>query len=390
MKQILHCIFIILLTTECFGQHVTFNKGGIGDKNYYQEIPYELVNGRIFLISEVNRIKRRFLFDTGAPTQVTVELFEELKPAIVNHTDITDAAGNKTALDIVSIKVLHIGDLTFNDIPALVTGSQMYRCLKIDGVIGSNMLRKSVVQILPEKHIIILTDDETRLTINRKNQTDMMTGEPQSYPYFMLQLSNKNTVKVGFDSGADNLLRLTEKDARRLVKSGVFQKVSTGYGSSNRGLLGLQAPDSLYRLKMLPINLAGCVFNNVFTETSKSSNSRIGAKLLDYGNVTLDFIHHLFYFDPLGQSNDVNDMPWPLKPVIEGDKLTVGVVWESLKGKIQSGDQILSVDGESCEAIGLCDWLNGKSETLMPNKSAVLSIRDRKGNIKEIHIDREP
>jgi hypothetical protein len=217
----------------------------------------------------------------------------------------------------------------------------------------------------------------------------MMTGEPQSYPFFIIQLSNENTLKVGFDTGADNLLRLTEKDAKQLQKSQVYTKLTAGYGASHRSLLGLQAPDSLYRLKMLPINLAGCTFNNVITETSKSNNSRIGAKLLDYGSVTMDFIHHVFYFNPLKESYDMNEMLWPLKPVIDQDRLVVGVVWGTLKDKIKSGDTILAIGGESCESVGLCDWLNGKSETLMRNTHATLKIKDEQGNIKEIRIDKE-
>jgi hypothetical protein len=389
MKQAFSCIFIVLLTAKCLAQRVTFNKGGISAKNYYQEIPYEFVNGRIYLAPEINGIRRRFLFDTGAPTQITSELFGELKPEIINHTEITDAAGNKNSLNIVSLKRIGIESLLFDAIPALVTGSQLYKCLNIDGVIGSNLLRNSVIQILPARHILILTDDEKKLTINQRNQTKMMTGEPQSYPFFLIQLSNENTLKVGFDTGADNLLRLTEKDAKQLQKSHVYTKLSAGYGASHRSLLGLQAPDSIYRLRMLPINLAGCTFNNIITETSKSNNSRIGAKLLDYGSVTMDFIHHVFYFDPLKESNDMNEMLWPLKPVIDQDKLVVGVVWGTLKDKIRSGDTILAIDGESCEAVGLCDWLNGKSETVMRNAYAIVKIRDEQGNIKEIRIDKE-
>src|ERR1700709_819336 len=84
-------IFLLLSTGVCTAQRVTFNKGGTDSKNYYEEIPYEFINGVMFVTPEINGIKRKFLFDTGAPVQITDELFNELKPEIINHTEITDA-----------------------------------------------------------------------------------------------------------------------------------------------------------------------------------------------------------------------------------------------------------------------------------------------------------
>jgi len=206
MKYLCCLLFVFLLNFGSFAQRVSFNRGEISGRHYYQEIPYKFVNGRTYLVVEINGVKRRFLFDTGAPTQITAGLFEELKPQVINKTDITDAAGNKTALDIVSLQKFELQGLVFENIPALVTSSELYGCLGIDGVIGIN--------------------------------------------------------GVGFD--------------------------------------------------------------NVITETAKSNNSRIGTRLLEYGMVTMDFIHHLFYFDAVRSANDLKEELWPVKPVIEQGKLVVG------------------------------------------------------------------
>ena len=389
MKVIISCISILLLNTYCFAQRVTFNKGGISVKNYFEEIPYEFTNGRIYLTPEVNGIKRRFLLDTGAPTPITAELFKELNPEVVNRTEITDAAGNKTSLTIVSLKEFKLQALVFNNIPALVANSDLYKCLHIDGVIGSNILRNSIVQIIPANHLVIITDNELKLKLNQKNQIALITGEPQSYPFFMVQLSGKKTLKVGFDTGTYSFLRFSDKDASKLGRSSVFKKLSSGYGASHRSLLGLQAPDSLFRLKMLVFAINGYVFDNVITETGKSNNSRIGTKLLDHGTVTLDFIHHLFYFNPVSPGNDLREAFWPIKPVIDQDKLVVGVVWETLKDQLNVGDQILAIDGKTCEMIDLCKWVNGTSEEVMKGTTATLKIRDNQGKVKEIKVSRE-
>lgn len=389
MKYFIWPLFILFLSTSCFAQRVTFNRGGISVKNYYQQVPYEFINGRIYLAVEFNGIKRRFLFDTGAPTQITNTLFNELKPQLINQTEITDAAGNKTSLDIVSLPEFKLQGLVFKDIPALVTNSELYGCLGIDGVIGSNAMRNSIIQFVQDSKVMIITDDQSKIKLNNNNPTALITGEPQSYPFFILHLSGKKTLKVGFDTGTNNFLRLSDKDASKLAKSGVFEKLAVGYGASRRSLLGLQSPDSLSRLKMLPMAINGCSFDHVMTETAKSNNSRIGTRLLDYGTVTLDFVHHLFYFEPLKLSNDMQERTWPMKPVIEQGKLVVGVVWESLKGKLDVGDQILAIDGKSCETIDLCKWVNGESEEVMKGDTAILKVRNSQGKIVEVLLNRE-
>jgi len=220
-------------------------------------------------------------------------------------------------------------------------------------------------------------------------QTPLMTGEPQSFPYFNMQVANKKTQMVGFDTGSPNFLRMTAADAKQFKNEDAFEKISTGYGINHMSLLGLQIPDSLYRLKISSLSIAGGTFTNVVTETSKSRNSRIGTKILDYGIVTIDFIHHFFYFEPTANTVNLSEKLWPLKTIVADDKLIVGVVWEKLKDQVKSGDQIMAIDDEPCQTIDLCDWLNGKVDRILDKQTAILTIKDERGNIKKISMKKE-
>lgn len=389
MKYTICCILFLLSTILSFAQRVSFNKGGTDSKNYYEEIPYEFVNDLMFVTTEINGVKRKFLFDTGAPVQVTSELFEELKLEVINHTNVTDATGKKTSLDIVAIPELKLNNLSFTGTPALVSNSSLYKCLHIDGVIGSNLLRKSIVRIVPSKRVIILTDDETKVPIDKKMQARLVIGEPQSYPFFLMKITDKDVVSIGFDTGSRNFLRVTESFAKQFEKDNLFEKISSGYGSNHVGLFGLQTPDSLYRLKIPSLNIAGCTFTNVVSETAKSNNNRMGVKILDYGIVTIDFIHRFFYFEPNGSNTNLNEKLWPLKPMVADNKLIVGVVWGKLKDEIKSGDLIIAIDDVSCEAMNFCDWVDGKSDRMMDKETAILTIKDEKGIVKKISIAKE-
>ncbi|NIG55035.1 retropepsin-like aspartic protease [Chitinophaga sp. Cy-1792] len=389
MRYTFSFIFLLVSATASFAQRVTFNKGGTSSKNYYEEISYEYTNGVMFVTPEINGIKRKFLFDTGAPLQITDELYNELKPEIINHTEITDATGNKDRLNIVAIANLKLNNLSFTGVPALVTGSSMYKCWQVDGVIGSNLLRNCIVQIIPAKHLIILTDDETKLSLNKKMQTTLETGEPQSYPFFMVQLTEKETLKIGFDTGMSDFLRLTAAHAKRLEKDGIIEKISSGYGINRMSLLGLAVPDSLFRMKVSRLGIAGCNFTNIIAETGNGRNTRVGSKLLDYGTVTIDFIHHYFYFEPTTDHTDRSEKLLPLRPIIADNKLVAGMVWGTLKDEVKTGDQIMSIDGEPCETMDFCAWLNDKADWFMKKQTATLTIKEAQGNLKKISLSRE-
>lgn len=389
MKYTFCFMLLFIWGSCCIAQSNSLNNGGTDRSGYYLEIPYQSANGYLFVAIEINGVKRKFLFDTGAPMQISPELFTELKPEVFNRLEITDAAGNKDHLNLVRVKEIKLNDLSFIDIPALVSSSELYTCMNIDGVIGSNLFRNSIVQIEPSKNLIILTDQEAKLPLDRKMATKLIAGEPQSYPYFMLELNAKKKQMVGFDTGSPYFMVMAESHAKSYLKTGAFEKLSSGFGISSRSLLGLRKADSLYRVKLPSVNIAGTRFNNVITETNKSSKTRIGNKLLDYGTVTIDFINQLFYFEPKTGNTDLEEKLWPLKPIFTENKLTVGVVWEKLKGQVNPGDQIIKIDDQPCETMDLCDWFNGKLDAMKNKQTVTLVIKDTEDKIKKIIIGKD-
>ena len=100
-----------------FGQEFSFNQGGATHKDYYDVIPYETNNDKIFINVEINGKKRKFLFDTGSTTLISESLFREINPALMNKQIVVDMFKNKDTLKIVSLNDLKLGSIIFNDIP---------------------------------------------------------------------------------------------------------------------------------------------------------------------------------------------------------------------------------------------------------------------------------
>ena len=62
MKNILVVIFLFL-TMASTGQTVDFNKGGFATTDYFIEIPFQNINGKIIVEVEIGGRKRNFIVD---------------------------------------------------------------------------------------------------------------------------------------------------------------------------------------------------------------------------------------------------------------------------------------------------------------------------------------
>ena len=131
----------------------------------------------------------------------------------------------------------------------------------------------------------------------------------------------------------------------------------------------------------------GC-FNNVITETNKGGSAAIGSRLLDYGNVTLDFVNGRFYFDARNETNDLNEKHWPIRPTVIGNKLVAGIVWAKALNLLKPGEQIITVNKKSFPEVNLCDMLN-REPIIAGTDSATVTIKDKQGKERIIQIVKE-
>lgn len=105
------------------------------------------------------------------------------------------------------------------------------------------------------------------------------------------------------------------------------------------------------------MQLAGAIFKNVTVNTTDSKDSRIGAELLKYGDVIIDYPGKKFYFRPYSTGEiDLGERNWPVQPVFKDGKFVIGVLWDpAFKDEIQLGDEILSFGEIDFESITACD-----------------------------------
>lgn len=290
---------------------------------------------------------------------------------------------------MVGVNGLRLGNLVFDNIPSIRGIPNFYKCWGVEGVIGSNLLRGSIVFINPSDHIIVLTDQIDRIPVDPKKGIPLVTNiGPQSDPKIRIQFSKRSEAVMGFDTGDGSFMRISEEYMDELKKTNVFSVIKKGYGSNQFSLVGAEKNAEKYMLKFPTLNIAGTLFTNVIVATDKKTNPAMGSRLLDYGAVTLDFIHGRFYFNAGKPSNDLDEKQWPFQPTIEGDKLVIGLVWDKGPAEVRPGQQILAIDDKECEHVDLCDIITGKI-VLIGKDSATLSIRDGQGIVRKININKE-
>lgn len=385
MKNLL-LLLLACTSISASAQKLTFNTGGATTKGYYEELPYDDLNGKFFVTVEVNGKPRHFLFDTGAVCIVSDKLAEEMKLDDIHSNDVVDVNGGHFKTSVVKLDI-KCGNTTFAGISALKgLQGEVFTCWTADGIIGSNMLRNSVVIFNSVKHTIIITDQKDKLHLNSKNSGKLnIRTDDQSTPIMTIPFGKNATMDMEFDSGDNKLLRLTDGLVNQITKGNVYQVVEMGYGASTMGAMGLQKDAAKRRLLIPYFNLGGGQFNNTLTDTNNTGIPGMGTELLKYGTLTLNYINQKYYFDPFTPVVNLDAKGWPVALTVKNNELIVGATWDAIKDQVKPGEQVIAIDGKDYSRIDFCDLVN-KKPVLDGKQTAVLTIKNADGSTRQLAI----
>jgi hypothetical protein len=387
-------LVLILLSQRCMAQEpFIFDQGGTPAADYYTVLHYQKLMRKVIVPVSIKGKNYRFLLDTGAPLTVSKSLASELRFEFMTQYPIRDQSGITDTMKLVKVDAITLGNIEFNNIPAIVAVDFTMDCLQLDGVIGSNILRNSIIRISSQDSTIIITDDVSRLNLNKlkkKQVTNLLTLAPGvSDPVIHIALGGKKTAgeDLLFDTGMDGLYDLCYRNFQLFSPHGIFKVLAQGYGSNTIGLHGVAADTTQFKLLIPKLKVNGMVLENVVASTTTGSNSRIGAELLDYGAVTIDFKNRKFYFEPFsGERKDLYKPQLPFDPVPKDGKLVVGVIWEKdLLKEVNIGDQIIAMNDFNCEQLTSCEMMDLVIPSRKDNKLQ-LTVKNRAGVIKTIEI----
>lgn len=381
-------IMIALSNTKLLAQDFTFNQGGpMGE--YFDNLKFESEYGKIFLNVEIAGKKRKFLFDTGSTTMISKNLYDEIKPNVIFEVASIDILKNRDTLKIVAIDEIKLGNTTFYDTPSAVlnTTPDWLECFNIDGIIGSNILRNSIVQILSAKQEIIITSNERNLSLRKSHSSELILSK-ESKPFINIK-ADKIRLRLLFDTGSTELFSLSNKLMDKIVekkKRNPFDIISIGYGSSSFGFFGTEKEAEKSRIDLSTLEINTLKLKSLVVETANSIQSTIGVQLINYGIVTIDYKNKRFYIEPFEEKKDLQEKKWSINLTVIDGYLAVGVVWGELIEQVKPGDKIISLDGTNYENVDICELLKPK---INEKNKISLTIEDNNGIRKNIELERK-
>lgn len=361
MKSKILILFFFLFSILNFSQSKLLGEGSIKQKSYNEIIPFEIERGNIIIQVQIEEKIYRFLFDTGAPNLLNTDKFTNRVSA--GNLMTSDSNSKGQTLSLTKVPSFKLANLTFENFYFLkyeFSKNFVFNCLNLDGIIGSNSFKNSVVKIDFQQKKLYVTDNIKNLNIRAKGNKMKLFGH-QKLPFLELTMKGTNTVKedVLFDTGYSKLYTQSNRAFATFSKEKVLENIITKKAKLSVGLFGTDQESNKSIFTIPNFQIGESNLQNVVAFTSNDENSKIGNEILKFGKLTLDFIKSKFYFETTDFKQNTNlEKNYPLfVPSYENGKLIVGmIISENLNSVLKIGDVITSIDDkkinhQDCEEV---------------------------------------
>lgn len=298
-------LFLIFLICSCgiIRLPKLLQKSYTTSSNYLVEFEVERPLGLVIIPVTINGKKYRFLWDTGAIMVINKELRVELGLKKVIAQNIRDSRGTTEKLEFVEIEELTLGDIPFYQVGTAVADlnkSTLLSCLKLDGIIGGNLMRKSVWQMDLENDKIFMASNIDTLNLSKEGIKVPFEIRNNGTPKVQVHINDTTVNGVTFDTGYTGYLSIGEKRINgKLDHDSIYSYPFVGFNSS--GLYGASF-DTVYKSKQL-IGLDTNTQNQSVLVTKKnSSKSLLGLDYLENYRVTIDWGSQLIHLLPYNKT----------------------------------------------------------------------------------------
>lgn len=300
MKK-LYLFFILVFTFQKIAPAQTpeyqFNDSG--------EIPFEMVKNTIIIPVKIEGKAYRFILDTGGVLMISKNLQRKYQFSEIEKTTISDI--NKIEVDFTTVLVpeIEIGLWTFTNKKAVISLlSDIYpvHCFETDGIIGRDFFNGALLHFDYARKVIRLTNKEYVLGLDAKNRTKLRLSK-RGLPDVLLRINGKEKY-IEFDSGSGDFFSFKSKDAKKVRSKDKSQKLVFEGAFSFGVSQATYHSTTRYKIKVDEFNIGAAQFSNFYSDFSKPTAPRIGASILYYGKVTVDYKNNWFYFSPY-QNNPI-------------------------------------------------------------------------------------
>jgi hypothetical protein len=393
-----HFIFLILFFYSInisFAQEImSLVKTSVEQKNFVDTIQFEFIKNKIIIPVTIGNEEKKYFFDTGAPLTISKNLQTSMNYHLLTKRIMVDANGTRDSVEIVEVKEFEWGKIKFRNSASVVANldTVLFQCFGVEGCIGPNILNGMIIKIdVKNKHLIV-TDKKTFFKSDKGYTVALKNKDKQNSPVLSISPFKKTKEEIFFDTGDDSFYNLSNRNflffnERVDLTKNILHK---GVGSRAVGMFGNEKDSLNHLLKSNDFKIGKLSFSNVYIGETFNSNSRLGADILNYGVVILDFIRQKFTFIPYDKVDSAISLPTPFHDfylILENGKLKIGLIWEnseSYKIGLRKGFIIKQINHLDLENFCETAILNLKDEFMKPEIE--LKVIDLESNEKEFTI----
>jgi predicted aspartyl protease len=340
-------------------------------KKFLRTIPFDGKDDQIVVPVIIGGETYHFLFDTGAATVISEEIAARLalKPLFKNN--IVDGSGTVQEEPFYSMPNVQFGGVEFKNMVAIVSDMKKFEtlyCVKIDGLLGTNIMRTCHWKIDYTNGVITMSDKAIKPEGNfyAVDFKESFSGSPV-LELFMGDYSVSMLMDTGYNGGysiPDSLYFKSRKNHERPFKKGYGTTMITLFENDYKErYMGIV--DSVYIA-----NKRHLVLNGV-ADIDHADTFLMGNDIFKgFGEVILDWKKRRIYLpekvvDANGEYNTFG-----FAPVYKDGNVTVSIVWEgsnAFKHGIESGDAVTAINGQNTVDIdsgiwcGILEQIRGKT-----------------------------
>ena len=354
LNQLFYSIITLLvLLTSCAGSKIdkVLEQGNVLQENFKTTIPFTYVSGWIVLEVEIQGKAHNFILDTGSSNLITKEFAEELNSRVLGAEKIEDINDTANSTEYTRLSNIKIGNVDFqNTIAGIVDLNKITEigCVKIDGFIGSNLMRKAVWDFDFENQLITIVNDESKLDIPSETIDSKMYIGTAGIPSITLKINGEKVLNntVDFGNGGTNLLRgdyfVKQRDANlitRYVRG--TEKAFGGFGRTEA--------KTFYQTNIDELKIGNHTVNNIHTRVKSGAGNNLGLAFFKNYRVILNWNKKKLRLIEVTKAGNDSYKSYGFSTLFENEGIYVNRIVEmsSASQFLKQEDKIVRIDDTS-------------------------------------------
>lgn len=330
------------------------------NKNIFEKINFTWQKNAIIIPVTIKGIVYNFLFDTGAITLFSDSLAKNLNTNFGHPIQIVDADAIEKTISVYAIDNFRVNSIQFDNVSygvANLDDIEKQICMRIDGLLGTNILRLLNWEIDFDNQTITISDK----SFSSNNYVmEILFEESFSCTPEIKMTMGEYCFSAILDMGNNDLIQLPDS-LFFLSRKSRYLKYAKGKGKTTETLFNDDTPQIQYVSEIDSLYIGNNLILNEVVKITPSPIILIGNSFLaKYGNIAINWKKRkIFLGRPSGNTINENNEISEFSPYLKDNKLIIGFLWENTKLQKEGaeiGDQILNINGIPTEEINAIQW----------------------------------